>query len=207
MSSVWSPAPAATSSTCEPAVTPAMPSMACVAVRSHGRMTVPASCQPLAVCFHCARTAAVARSLSPTGSLFIAGSFGQLHRVKVRSIGSFDFDLALADDGPPFGQLALQMSGELYPRAIDQRVSKCPQPIPHFGQRDDLADLPMPECNDVVRRSRRKHDAIPKPDLVVRDARLIQRWNVRKFGSPRRVGDRQQSKFALAHQRGDNRKG
>src|SRR3954463_60135 len=112
MSRVWSPAPAATSSTCEPAVTPAMPSMACVALCSHGRMTVPASLQPLAVCFHCARIAAAARSLSNADSLSMTGSFRTIAPDQ-GSIGSFDFDLALADDCLPFGQLAVQMRREL----------------------------------------------------------------------------------------------
>src|SRR6478736_8127747 len=120
MSRVWSPAPAATSSTCEPAVTPAMPSMACVVLCSHGRITVPASFQPLAVCFHCARI--LAKSLSNADSLSMAGSFRTMAQDQ-GSIGSFDFDLALAEDCLPFGQLALQMRRELCPRAIDQRVS------------------------------------------------------------------------------------
>ena len=65
----------------------------------------------------------------------------------------------------------------------------------------------MPEFDDVVRRSLGKQYPVPEPDLVVRYARLLQRGNAGKFRSARFVGNCEQPKFAVAHQRGNDRKG
>ena len=115
--------------------------------------------------------------------------------------GSFRFNLAVADNGFPFGQLGLQVGRERVLRAVDRRVSKRRQPIPHFRQTHDLTDLPLPEFDDVVRCSLRDQYPVPKSNLVVRYARLLQRGNAGKFCSPRLVGYDQQPKLAVAHQR------
>src|SRR5436309_2757728 len=83
--------------------------MACVAWCSHGRTTAPESLQPRAVWFHCARIAAVAASWSAEDWHFMARPFEQLcadrdttgacFGAESIQIGSFRFDLAVADNG------------------------------------------------------------------------------------------------------------
>src|SRR5690606_3889852 len=59
MSSVWSPEPAATSSTREPERTPARSSIASVAVASQARICGVCAFQPAADLSHCSRSAAL----------------------------------------------------------------------------------------------------------------------------------------------------
>src|SRR6186713_2839976 len=60
MSSVWSPAPAATSSTRAPRFTPAIAIIASVELRSQARICGECASQPRAAVSHCARTVALA---------------------------------------------------------------------------------------------------------------------------------------------------